>query len=126
VEDPTANITDNSINNFDMGIDLYENADVTITGNTITNCDYGIKTNNSESEAWAQSVVAHYNNIVENIEYGIDNSVNSATFDATENWWGNASGPRGGELDPCENIIAAGTGDRVSSNVCFYPWSDSQ
>jgi len=113
VEEPTATITGNTLNNCDMGIDLYENADITATGNTITNCDYGIKTNSSNSETWSQTVVANSNNIVGNLTYGIDNTANSPTINATNNWWGNASGPSGD---------GPGTGDAVSTNVNFIPW----
>jgi len=114
VEDSTANITNNTIDNCYLGIDLYENAAITVTGNTITNCDYGIKTNADAGEGWAQTVVAHFNNIVGNSEYGVDNSANTvASFDAQNNWWGDDSGP--GPAGP-------GSGDAVSDNVDYDPW----
>ena len=113
-EDPMVTITDNTIDNFDMGIDIYEFADVTITGNDITNNDYGVYTNAGAGEGWAQTVVAHCNNIVGNSECGVDNSANSATFDATNNWWGANDGP--GPVGP-------GSGDAVSTNVDYTPWT---
>jgi len=122
-EHPTAVITNNTIDNFDMGIDIYEFANVTITGNDITNNDYGIYANAKDGETWAQTVVAHFNNIVGNSEYGVDNSANSATFDATNNYWGDDSGPSGGVADPATGTLANGTGDAVSANVLFDPWT---
>ena len=112
-EDPIVTITGNTIDNFDMGIDIYEFADVTITGNDITNNDYGIYTNAADAgEGWAQTVAAHCNNIVGNSDYGVYNSENSATIDATNNWWGDASGP----------AHSPGLGDNVSDNVDYEPW----
>ena len=112
-EYPTATISNNTIDNFDMGIDIYEFADVTINGNTITNNDDGIKTNADASEGWSQNVAVHSNSIIGNSEYGIDNTENTGTVDATNNWWGDASGP--GE-------VGLGTGDKVSNNVDYDPW----
>ena len=118
IEEPTADITNNSINNCDLGIDLYENAAITVTGNTIANCDYGIKTNSSGSEAWAQTVTANFNNISDNTPYGIDNLANTvASFDATNNWWGDASGPYHATLNP------SGLGNAASDSVDFDPWT---
>jgi len=114
VEDSTADITNNTVTNCDMGIDLFENAAITATGNTITNCDYGIKTNNSGSETWAQTVTANFNNIYSNTIYGCDNSVNTvAVFDAENNWWGANDGPSG---------VGPGSGDAVTANVDYDPW----
>ena len=54
----------------------------------------------------------HYNNISGNINYGINNTTGNMV-DATCNWWGNNSGPRG---------AGPGTGDVVSTNVDYNPW----
>ena len=54
------------------------------------------------------------NNIVDN-----DDGLEADTvdeLDATENWWGNDSGPSGD---------GSGTGDSVSGNVDFEPWLDA-
>lgn len=65
----------------------------------------------------------HFNNIVGNEDYGVKSGVwGSDTgevlaeeVDATNNWWGHASGPaHDSNLD--------GTGDSVSDNVDFDPW----
>ncbi len=46
---------------------------------------------------------------------GVNNNV-PVTIDATNNWWGDASGPSGEGL---------GSGDSVSTNVNFNPWETS-
>jgi hypothetical protein len=52
-------------------------------------------------------------NLTGNTPFGINN-VGSGIIDARGNWWGDASGPSGS---------GPGTGDRVSINVLFDPWS---
>ena len=60
---------------------------------------------------------AHFNNITECSNYGVDASDNgSALFDATYNWWGDASGP----YHPHDN--PNGIGNKVSNYVIFSPW----
>ncbi|MBA7705410.1 hypothetical protein ES703_114238 [subsurface metagenome] len=72
----------------------------------------------------------HYNNIVGNINYGVKSGlwgsntgeVPAEEVDATNNWWGHASGPSGpsGRTNPDDVII--GKGDAVSDNVDWDPW----
>jgi len=63
--------------------------------------------------------VAHYNNILNNIEYGINASNNNGyTINAQNNWWGDDTGP----FHSSENI--GGKGDNVTDNVLFDPWLD--
>jgi len=69
----------------------------------------------------ASTVIIHNNNIYNNIPNGVTNKA-TANVDATNNWWGHDSGPSGGETDPCTSVIADGSGDKVSSRVCFSPW----
>jgi nitrous oxidase accessory protein NosD len=52
------------------------------------------------------------NNITGNTEYGIL-ALENTRVTATENWWGDATGPDGEGL---------GTGDKVSEHVGFEPW----
>jgi len=57
---------------------------------------------------------AHYNNIFGNGEYGVyDQVYTTETVNATNNWWGDASGPSG---------VGPGSGDAVSTNVDYCPW----
>lgn len=109
-----ATITDNTLSGWQHGIflDGSVGAGSTITGNTITNnalTDSGI---HIEETVDATSVDVHLNNIVGNEGYGVYNG-STNTLDATNNWWGNASGPSG---------VGPGTGDAVSDNVDFKPW----
>jgi len=57
----------------------------------------------------------YYNNIIENW-IGVDNQDPDDTFDATDNWWGDASGPYHPGTNP------SGLGDEVSDNVAYDPW----
>lgn len=54
---------------------------------------------------------------------GIDGPLN-----ATDNWWGDASGPSGGVTDACTGTVADGSGERImvtNATVCFDPWRTS-
>lgn len=57
--------------------------------------------------------VLHYNDIIDNQNYGVMNSSSTDTVDATYNWWGHSSGPGG---------VGPGTGDEVSDYVFYDPW----
>ena len=88
---------------------------VQILNNDITNNIRGI---------WVQNFVpdgicAHNNNIVGNTEYGIINEdQDNDVFDATCNWWGDATGPYYANGN-------WGNGDNVSGNVDYCPWLDA-
>ncbi len=70
----------------------------------------------------------HFNNIVGNVNYGVRSyawdgeSDEIELVDATNNWWGHASGPSGpgGRINPDDVVI--GKGDAVSDNVEWDPW----
>jgi len=78
----------------------------------------GVTTENSAVGIYVSGdsilVEAHFNKIVGNT-YGVWND-GSETVDATNNWWGDASGPYHETLNP------DGMGDEVSDNVDFEPW----
>jgi len=59
----------------------------------------------------------HFNNISENSEYGINNTL-TTNISATNNWWGTPKGP----YHPLKN--QNGTGNQVTDYVLFSPWSD--
>jgi hypothetical protein len=66
-------------------------------------------------------IAAHFNNIVDNTEYGVINEdPDSSVFDAENNWWGAASGP----YHPTSN--PDGEGNAVSDYVDFMPWSTAE
>ncbi|RKY63156.1 MAG: hypothetical protein DRQ08_10180 [Candidatus Latescibacterota bacterium] len=54
--------------------------------------------------------------IYDNTGYGLRNVDASVTVDATNNWWGDPSGPYHEDLNP------DGKGNPVSDNVAFSPW----
>ncbi|MBA7716521.1 hypothetical protein ES703_125594 [subsurface metagenome] len=67
----------------------------------------------------------NYNDIYGNTNYGLNNSDGAAyerTVDATNNWWGHASGPSGedGRVNKAGEVV--GKGDAVSDNVEWDPW----
>lgn len=80
----------------------------TISGNT----GNGIASGSGKIPAVLNAGV-HYCNIFDNDEFGIMNSNEWFSFDATLNWWGDSSGPGG---------MGPGTGDEVSRFVDYDPW----
>ena len=88
----------------------------TINENALTTHDYGILVRDYAAGGVSPNVSAHFNNIVGNETYGIYNG-STGPVDATNNWWGNASGPSR------DGVVA---GDKVSANVLFAPWLNAQ
>ncbi len=62
------------------------------------------------------TVILPGNDLSANTGLGVDNSGTSATVDAENNWWGDASGPSG---------AGPGSGVAVSANVDFDPFLDT-
>ncbi|WP_440772526.1 right-handed parallel beta-helix repeat-containing protein [Natronorubrum sp. DTA28] len=92
-----------------------ENA--TVVANTIANNgDRGVYVD-------AEDVVVRNNSIV-----GNPTGVQSAgdEVDARWNWWGAESGPSGGVADPETGTAASGSGDSVSAEVRFDPWTETE
>ena len=83
----------------------------TITGNTLTGNTGGIGVGYDDEDT--STVVAHYNNINGNTDYGIDTT--ASVVDALYNWWGDETGPS-------HDLNLGGQGDAVSDNVDFSPW----
>ncbi|HBV01452.1 MAG TPA: hypothetical protein DEF00_03620 [Candidatus Taylorbacteria bacterium] len=106
--------------NLEVGIHLEDGAtNATITGNTITgNLMAGIRFAGAADAPFPDTPpgignIANRNNISGNTVGVLNYDVTPQIFDATCNWWGNASGP--GPVGP-------GTGDNVSTNVDFSTW----
>ena len=128
-------ISNNKIDNSPYGIYLTSSRSIStiakINGNEISNCsNTGIYLSNTSNGSFISGcdissnktgiylangfVSIHHNNITGNTDWGLENiSGNSIT--AENNWWGDASGPSG---------EGSGSGDAVSANVDFNPWSD--
>ena len=131
-------ITNNTCSsNNDNGIYLWDSNACTITNNTCSsNNNDGIHlllswyctiTNNTISEnvvgiylrASSRDNTAHYNNIYNNTDCGINANYNEGyKVDATHNWWGDNSGPYHLEDNP------EGEGDNITDYVLFDPWLD--
>lgn len=80
----------------------------TITGNTVSNCTDGVVVGYDADDS--STVVANNNKFSGN-DFGVNST--KPTVDATNNWWGDQSGPSGS---------GTGVGDKVSANVTFSPW----
>jgi len=71
----------------------------------------------------APDVHVNFNNIYGNEGFGVGNfAQGGGILDATNNWWGHASGPSGehGRTNPAGKVV--GKGDAVSNNVEWDPW----
>ena len=111
------NITRNTITNMTYGIRIGTTTNVgsklraEILSNTIKNNDNGI---------WVEygadlSNSVHKNSLAKNTNYGINN-IGSSLVNATNNWWGDKSGPYHPVTNP------SGKGVVVSNGVIFWPW----
>jgi hypothetical protein len=106
-------ITDNKIvgaNGTGVGIQL-KATNVSITGNDVRNNATGLLVHKAAGSA------ANNNNIARNEAFGVDASALAPgeEFDATNNWWGEPSGPKAVD-NP------GGIGDRVTQKVSYKPF----
>lgn len=103
------NSVDADLNGSGGGISCFESSP-TINSNTIAN------NNGGGISCSASGPIIHYNNIFENSGYGVENFDSTITLDATNNWWGDSTGPYHPDSNP------GGQGDTVSNYVDFIPW----
>jgi len=106
-------VTNNKIvgkNGTGVGIQL-KATNVTITGNDVRNNGTGLLVHKAAGSK------ANNNNIARNEQFGVDASALAPgeEFDATNNWWGEPSGPKAVD-NP------GGIGDRVSQKVKYKPF----
>ena len=92
-------------------------SNIQILNNTITGNPIGIKIDPGEGVT-VSGLVINNNKITGNTVYGVENTMTKSVVDATNNWWGDASGPS-------HSSNPNGKGDAVSDNVDFDPWSTS-
>ena len=106
-------ITENDIyENLKTGIELSKISNTTIEYNHIhDNTQWGIAL--LYDKGYGSGNISHYNNIVDN-GIGVENHPDNPLFYAEANWWGHESGPNG---------VGPGTGDAVSTNVDYIPWT---
>jgi parallel beta-helix repeat protein len=107
-------VTDNKIvgkNGTGVGIQL-KATNTTISKNDIRNNETGILVQKAAGSK------ANNNNIARNEKFGVDASALAPgeEFDATNNWWGEPSGPKAAD-NP------GGIGDRVSQKVKYKPFA---
>jgi hypothetical protein len=107
-------VTDNKIvgkNGTGVGIQL-KATNTTISKNDIRNNETGILVHKAAGSK------ANNNNIARNEKFGVDASALAPgeEFDATNNWWGEPSGPKAAD-NP------GGIGDRVSQKVKYKPFA---
>ncbi len=92
-------------------------------GNTVLGCS--IRGNNHEMSAYGGVAVFTGNNVIndnvirDNYCYGVwaDDALSTAPVNASDNWWGDESGPGG---------VGSGLGDAVSAYIDFEPWTGYQ
>ncbi|MCP8307322.1 MAG: right-handed parallel beta-helix repeat-containing protein [archaeon] len=120
--DPT--IIRNYISNNLYGIMLIGNSD-SIIGGTYDNRNYiirnyadGIYISSDDSDP-----IINYNNIYENVGYGVYSVPQAVTdINAENNWWGAIDGPG----NPLTFGEGPGSGDEVSDYVDYIPWLFSE
>jgi hypothetical protein len=89
-------------------------AEITVIGNTCNGSYNGLAVRDGENIS-GRNISANSNSFINNSNMGVYHGGNG-TLDATNNWWGNITGP----YHPIDNPV--GTGDNVSDNVTFWPW----
>ncbi len=97
----------------------YSTTNNTISGNTISDHTggYGIYIPDDEgypNSGFLNSII--YCNSIANNLHGLENLDTSQFVDATNNWWGDGSGPS-------HHTNPGGTGDSVSDYVNYAPWT---
>ena len=112
-------IINNTIyDNLDKGIMVEEHsAYITIIYNEIYQNNYGIYVvNQSTTEI-------HWNNIYDNVLYGVYHEVHSSPWvNATYNWWGDITGPHDPSPPGTDGLYNDGEGDNVTDYVLYSPW----
>jgi len=107
---------------------IIDASNVKITGFTIQNYVTGVQVNSGTNNR------VNFNNIVNNTTWGLNNTSGNLV-DATNNWWGDASGPYDpdgtADVPPCHDDPADdknvdGAGNKVSDNVDYCPWLGEQ
>jgi hypothetical protein len=93
--------------NFYQGVYMDESSMILVSNNFTGNIEgvYG----------YHSQLMAQYNSFYNNTDSGLSCNAFSV-FNATDNWWGDSTGPYHWSMNPL------GAGDQVSDNVSFDPW----
>jgi nitrous oxidase accessory protein NosD len=105
---------------FAIWLSSDDESEVTISYNILTGATEGITTRGGLLDD--STVLINFNSLAGNDDYGLYVEDSTVIVDATNNWWGHASGPSGGVADPVTSRIADGTGVAVSEHARFDPW----
>lgn len=100
------------LNNVGDGLHIYYGTLTAESSTFANNTRDGIGCGSLKA-ACSRGASVHYCNITDNIGYGIRNSNEWFSLDATLNWWGDPSGPGG---------AGPGSGDEVSRFIEYDPW----
>jgi parallel beta-helix repeat protein len=88
--------------------------DVTVENNQLSYNPYcGVIV---QGDGEGSGILINCNEITGNGIFGVESKRTNSNVDATQNWWGDASGPY-------HSTNSGGNGDEVSDNVNFEPWS---
>ena len=110
-------ISGNTISDFAWnGISINNTSSPSINYNTISN-----NTNGIYSTSLSNPLVNN-NNILNNSNFGIQNADASIMIDATNNWWGDISGPYD-PIDGNPDYNPDGLGNNVTDYVDYRPWN---
>ena len=119
------NIADNLLRNNRYGVHVYswisddtdEPVQIYIEGNEFDGNEYGVFLDCTISLDEAGSIFRILENaFTGSTEFAVYNADGFFTVDATENWWGDETGPYHDPDNP------DGEGDPVSDDVLFAPW----
>ena len=93
-------------------------SNITVSGNVLSGSfeGIGIGQANASPGTLGTGIALQYNSVTGDTSDGVANNASSGTVDATDNWWGSASGPYNASTN------ASGTGSPVTANVTFSPW----
>lgn len=116
-------LSDNDEDGINVGAEV---GTITIEANVVTNNATGV----AVDAGTTSDVTVTLNDIENNVDYGavvrnmVDGTIPEGhevptNVDATDNWWGEASGPNHPDKNP------DGAGEAVSDNIDFDPWKES-
>ncbi|MCU4744321.1 right-handed parallel beta-helix repeat-containing protein [Natronoglomus mannanivorans] len=128
IDDAGGSVANNTLSHNEEGLSVtgFGSTDLvntSVVGNTIEdNHELGITVGGD------QNVTVSENAIAGNGE-GLLYTGGINVLDATDNWWGAADGPSGGETDPETGAVADGSGDSLATEgdwdergIAFDPW----
>jgi hypothetical protein len=111
-------ILGNIVTGANAGILLQNGASA--IGNSVTGGHYGIVVNYSEGSVFTGAI--QQNNIVDNRSCGLSNELGVPGLNATNNYWGAASGPG---PDPADQVCNGGGGSTIVTPFLTKPFSVS-